>query len=843
MKYADATRCPDCRAALEGRLQCAVCGFDVESPEVREIWGHLEQIDELVAAARARTAVPPAPRVAPAPETPPAPQVAPPPFPFLAPAGPGQPSVPVTAGLSAGSVILGLGAALLVLAAVIFVSFAWSVVGVGGRAGILALLTAVVGVAGGWALRRGLRGSTEALWLVFAGFVSADWFAACGLGLFGLDGLSGWQVAVPWWVLLSITSAAVGATSRRLADHPVVTLEVVAGVALLPVVATMGEALGDVGVRAFWLLAIITVLASAVAVVAQLLWQRVWSVIAAVTGAALGTAMLAAAVVEATAHTEPGEYIGQAHGLPLLLVTVAAGVVAVWRAARAAAVAVTTLLVTLLVALPVSDPLEGQAWFVWLTVVVVVVASLRLSGRIGGGGVGAGLLIGGGTIAVLVVLGWTSGLTPLLATLGESLRGPRDLPFLVGTRDVTTDGRLVPWAAHVGGAGLVTTLVIVTRWPHETARRHARQLLVVAGLVAATTVVALLAEVGAPVVALGLAVVVVGLALALVGRWCGTPWELVGALVVALAPVLVVPTWDGVVVAAAVSLLLLLLMAVVRRSQVFVASVATFAAALWSVLLTVLAVNHPDVDLAIRPAVSIVLAVALLLVVVGTGLQQPPVAWRPGLPPEGVGAVTTVVALLAGIGTQDAAWLAAWCTGAGVTALAIGLLVPRRRWVRWVGTGLLGLAWILRLAASDVTTVEAYTLPFALVALTVAVLALRRDASLGTFAALGGGLALALVPSTLVALADPVSLRALLVGVVALALVGVGLALRWQAPFVLGAGALLLVAVVELAPYGWGLPRWVLIGGAGLLLLIGGITWEDRVRDGRAAARFVRSMR
>ncbi len=843
MKYADATRCPDCRAVLEGRLRCAVCGFDVESPEVREIWVHLEQIDELVAAARGRVVVPPAAPAASMPPTPAAPQVAPPPFPFLGPERPGQPAVPARAGVSAGSVILGLGAALLVLAAVIFVSFAWSVVGVGGRAGILALLTAVVGVAGGWALRRGLRGSTEALWLVFAGFVSADWFAACGLGLFGLDGLSGWQVTVPWWVLLSVTSAAVGAASRRLADHPVVTLEVAAGLALLPVVATIGEALGDVGVRAFWLLAIITLLASAVAVVAQLLRQHVWSVIAAVTGAALAAAMLVAAVVEATAHTDLQEYVGQAHGLPLLLVTVAAGSAAAWRAAREAAVALTTLLVALLVALPLSETLEGQAWFLWLTVVMVVVAALLLSGRIGGGAVGTGLMIGGGTIAVLVVLGWTSGLTPVFATLGESLRGPRDLPFLLEARDVRTDGRLVPWAAHVGGAGVVVTLALVSRWPVEMVRRGARQVLVVAGLVAATTVLALLAEVGAPVVVLGLAVVVVGLVLVLVARWCGAPWELVGLLLVALAPVLVVPTWDGLVVAVAVSLVLPIALATLRRAVELVASVATSAGALGIVLLTVLAVNHPDVELAIRPAVSIVLVVALLLAVVGTGFQQPPVAWRPGLPFEVVGAVASVIALLAGVVAQDAAWMAAWCTGAGVTAVAVGLLVPGRRWARWAGTGLLGLAWVLRLVASDVSTVEAYTVPFAVVALAVGALALRRDESLGTFAALGGGLALGLVPSTLVALADPVSLRALLVGVVALALVGVGLALRWQAPFVLGGGALLLVAVVELAPYGLAVPRWVLIGVAGLVLLVGGITWEDRVRDGRAAARFVRSMR
>ncbi|MDF1705233.1 MAG: hypothetical protein P1U38_10700 [Aeromicrobium sp.] len=842
MKYADATRCPDCRAVLEGRLRCAVCGFDVQAPEVLPIWERLEQIDELIATARARVVVPPpiptVPTPPPAADAPSVPGFASPPVLTPAPTGP-----PLASGVSAGSVILGLGAALLVLAAVIFVSFAWSVLGIGGRAAILALLTALVAAAGGWALRRGLRGSTEALWLVFAGFVSADWFAACGLGLLGLDGLSGWQVTVPWLVLLSVSSAVVGSLPRRLADRPVLTLEVAAGLALVPAVVTIGDALAGLGVRAFWLLGILTVLAAAVGVGALVLRQHVWSAVAAVAAAATGAAMLVAAVVEAAVHPELGEYVGHAHGLPLLLVTALAAGSAVWGPVRAASVAASTLLVTLLVALPLTPALDGQAWFLWVTVVVVVVAALRLGPRVAHGPVGAGLLVAGGTLTVLVATGWASGLAPVAAALGESLRGPQDLAVLQATRDLTTAGRLVPWIAQVGGAGLVVLLATMSRWPDAPARRAGRHLVVLAGLVAAATIVAVLAENEAPVLVLGLVTLVAGVVLAVAARWSDAAWGVGGLALVALAPVFVVPTWDGLVVVAAVCVVVLLALAVVPSSRGVMAWTASSAGAGWIVLLTLIAVNHPDVALAARPATTLVLVVALLLVVVGTAVQQAPVTWRPGLAMEIVGAVVVGLSLAVGAVVADAAWLAAWCTGSGVTAVAVGLLVPGRRWARWAGAVLLGLAWILRLAASDVRTVEAYTVPFAVVAVVAGVLALRRDGSLRTFTTLGAGLVLGLLPSTLVALTDPVSLRALLVGVVGLLLLVGGLLARWQAPFVLGGGALLLIAVVELAPYGWALPRWVLIGVAGLLLLLGGITWESRVRDGRAVARFVRSMR
>jgi hypothetical protein len=53
------------------------------------------------------------------------------------------------------------------------------------------------------------------------------------------------------------------------------------------------------------------------------------------------------------------------------------------------------------------------------------------------------------------------------------------------------------------------------------------------------------------------------------------------------------------------------------------------------------------------------------------------------------------------------------------------------------------------------------------------------------------------------------------------------------------------IEVVRLAaPYiGDAVPRWVLIGAAGALLIAMGITWEQRVRDARRVAGFVKGLR
>ena len=123
---------------------------------------------------------------------------------------------------------------------------------------------------------------------------------------------------------------------------------------------------------------------------------------------------------------------------------------------------------------------------------------------------------------------------------------------------------------------------------------------------------------------------------------------------------------------------------------------------------------------------------------------------------------------------------------------ASSLVHPTRRFLAWPGGLLLAMATWVRLAELGVTMPEAYTLPSALVLTAVGCWRLSRDDRTGTMRSLAPGLGLATVPSLLVVLDDPTSLRALLLGLGCLALVlgggrpalerTAGRRIRWSGP-------------------------------------------------------------
>ncbi|WP_415003105.1 SCO7613 C-terminal domain-containing membrane protein [Aeromicrobium sp.] len=848
MRYADATRCPGCRAGLVGRPACPACGFDLTAAEIPAIWRSLEEIDALVETVRSRQRAvvvpPPAPVVPPV--APPSVGAAPVPPPVAPPILPSYPAVaahgpPSGGGLTVGSVLLGLGAVLLIVAGIVFISRAWETVGLGGRVAILGAATAAVGALGSWVTRRELRGSAEAVWLVFACFVSADWYAACDLGLAGLDGLPDWAVVGVWAAVMSLIAVVVGAAAQRAMGRSMMTLQIVAGGAAWWFGGALADALDDAGFRLFWLLLTVGVLLAAVAFGAKLVGQTVWSKIVAVGAESTAVIAVVTALVEAFAHPRAAEYLGEGHGLPLLVVTLAIAAAAAWQPARAAAVAVALSLVALLVGLPLGEPLHHQGWYLWVALYGTALVVARPRARRVDRAAGIGTLIAAAAVGIVTVIGWSAGLVALLASVDLPSDGAGRGDFFVTTSSVGGATPLQWWATLCGGLALATALVAVASWP-EARQLPRRHFYLGAGLIAAITIGAVLADVGVAVVLLGAMILAAGIALAVTGRWFGQGWEPVGHVLVALAPLFAVATYDGLIVlGAAASVALFVLASTGRWKEAGI--VAAGLGTGWGIGVVALLADHPEFDLETGPVVTLVLVASLAATGIGLAMSGPPASLRLGWGVEAVGTAAVVMTLLAGTPQADYGWTVAWLSGIGAVLVAAGLLVERRAWARYAGLAFLVLAWIVYLTASDTHVLEVYTLPFAAAALGAGAVAMARSASVPTWLALGPGLLFAVVPSALLAYAGPVSVRALLVGLVAAVLIGVGLVRRWQAPFVIGGTALAILALVELAPYGWALPRWILLGAAGALLLGAGITWEDRVRDGRAAARFVGSMR
>ncbi|MFE0823388.1 SCO7613 C-terminal domain-containing membrane protein [Streptomyces sp. NPDC058847] len=201
---------------------------------------------------------------------------------------------------------------------------------------------------------------------------------------------------------------------------------------------------------------------------------------------------------------------------------------------------------------------------------------------------------------------------------------------------------------------------------------------------------------------------------------------------------------------------------------------------------------------------------------------------------EGAGAAAALLSLA--LTVRDLPMLALVLSLCGVVTAGTALRPMRRRAGHAAAALFLLAAWV-RLAAWDVTTPEAYTLPVTVAALAVGHLTRRRDPAVSSWVAYAAGPAVTLVPSLLAMWGDPHWLRPLLLGTAALAMALAGARFRLQAPLVLGGCALALVALHELAPYVaqavGALPRWAPPALAGLALLALGATYEQRLRDAR----------
>jgi hypothetical protein len=194
--------------------------------------------------------------------------------------------------------------------------------------------------------------------------------------------------------------------------------------------------------------------------------------------------------------------------------------------------------------------------------------------------------------------------------------------------------------------------------------------------------------------------------------------------------------------------------------------------------------------------------------------------------------LVVAIALTIGSPSYTAPVLMAVGTVLGVTAIRPGRIDPYRSGLVITATALEVLAIWMLLRVASVAVPEAYTLPFAALALVIGLAELRRRPELGSWLAYGPALVAAFAPTlAIVLVTDASPLRRVLLIVAAVFTVAVGAVRRHKAPVTIGAIVTAVSAANELVLIGRLLPWWVLLllfTATGALLVGLGATYERR---------------
>ncbi|MFJ7412281.1 SCO7613 C-terminal domain-containing membrane protein [Streptomyces sp. NPDC098077] len=782
---------------------------------------------------------------------------------------PKQPSAP----RSAQNVLLTLGGLLLAVAAVAFTLVSWGSMAIGGRSAVLAAVTLGAMAAPAVLLRRGLAATAEALAALALVLTLLDVYAVHAVAAPDTGGLGFTAVAS---AVLAALWTAYGLALGKL-RLPLPAAVVLAQWPLLFWAWAAGAPALVVG----WALLATAVLDGAIA-----LWGKGAGVrvTACVGGSAMGFSALMVGLALSTTTSGP---LGAAGPGALLLAAAAAALAGAWRAprgfARTGGVVAGLAAVAAVGGAPAAALPEG-----W-RVLAYLLCGLALAGAVRAGvprdaarGVlAASAAVVAGSLAwalpplAAVLLGpvtllsdvWAGSPEGFRSALGSTLpwselaAAPLTLALVAGllgsayrwwpsvvritaplaARDEAPEEAGMPGAARTappaagapwyaaGGAG-------ARRRPSGAALRGAAG----AGAVALGWGALLLAGVVLDVpyaVAVAGETALVGGLLALAVRSAGSGRSASAVPVIALLGA--VAGAVGVAVLSLASevasytvfgaLAVLFAGAAVRAVAEVPRAVFAVAAVVWGTVLTGFAGR--SLDLAPHESAPLMLLAPALTVLLGARLRRNPVA----LPVELAGALGALVAV--GLAVSDAPFLALVLALCGVLAAGAAVRSERRPVAGYLAAALFVLATWVRLAASEVSFPEAYTLPVTVPALVVGVLRRRGDREVSSWTAYGPGLAATLLPSLAVAWTDPDWLRPLLLGVAALVITLLGARYRLQALLLLGGAVLALDGLHELAPYvvqvAGALPRWLPPALAGLLLLVVGATYEQRLRDAR----------
>lgn len=735
-------------------------------------------------------------------------------------------------GVGLQNLLLGLGTALVAVAAIVFTAVNWDRMGASAQGLVLLVLTGLAVGASRLAARRSMPATAEALGLVSLLAALADihalrigtsagadpmWFWAAGIAVVSLLG---------WSLGSALNLRSTRAAAAVLAQVPL--LLVLDRVVDSPVAGALMVLLQSAAV----LHAVITPTA------APRLARVVGGAAASLVGAG-GAIVAVAAMVEAA----PGDRLA-----PALVVALAAALVVSILARRPdddifdqPALLVATWLGAASVAGGLSAVAAGDAYLVALSAITVGVLALAVRGPARWG------TIPGWTAAVVgMAAGWpllarSAGLT--VAAALDQTGGPHSAGVEASDRAaglVAALGSLPPaWA--LGAQLSVLALAVVALRP-VIGRSE-----VGVGLVGVVAMAVLVAPLLMPL-SVGGAVVVCMLAAAAAIALAGTgPRSVVrvgmlagfaagvGGLGLCWASATEATLLAGLGVSVAIAAGAVHAGRRVRSLAVGVPAVF-IGVGLVAAEVAAVAANRGASDVRSMVLASVA---ALLVGLAGSLLADPEGRGQAhdailGLVAESTGWLIHAFALVAVIASPNADDLTL-VLSAGVLAAGLHAARAGRRWLALVAAAEgLALSWV-RLADAGVTTVEAYTLPVALLLLLVGLWTAQRVPSghhnLPSWVVEGPALVVAFAPTVLVALQDPGLVRPL-VGLAAGAIVlSVGAWTGRRAPVDVGVGVVVALGLRQLGPVVSGLPNWVTIGASGVLLLAVGATFEQRRRD------------
>jgi hypothetical protein len=177
---------------------------------------------------------------------------------------------------------------------------------------------------------------------------------------------------------------------------------------------------------------------------------------------------------------------------------------------------------------------------------------------------------------------------------------------------------------------------------------------------------------------------------------------------------------------------------------------------------------------------------------------------------------------------------------------AVRRRVPFDRASQYTSTSFLVVVGITGLATAA-NPFELSTAPLALTLIVSGVVALHRDPAARSWPCLSPGIAVLLVPSLLADFGSTDLWRVIALGVLSVGVVVAAIALRWQAPLVVGATVLIVHALAQLWPWIQGLysalPWWIWLGVGGIVLIAVAARYEHRVRNLRSFVGSITALR